>query len=49
MAGLKMACVPVRFDLSASEIRQRLKKGRGVKGMVLPEVEQIIHRSRSYR
>lgn len=49
MAGLRMACVPARFDLSASEIRQRLKQGRAVKGMVLSEVEPIIRRSRSYR
>lgn len=46
--GLRMLIVPFRFDLSASYIRQRLRKKQGIQGMVLPEVEKIIRQSRSY-
>ena len=49
VTGLRMACVPVRFDLSASEVRRRIQKGLTVKGMLLPEVETVIRRTRSYR
>jgi len=48
VAGLRMRCVPVRFDLSASEVRHRIQKGLSVKGMIFPEVERVIRRARSY-
>ena len=47
--GLRMKLVPLRLDLSASEIRFRIKEGLPVKGMLLPEVEKIISKKRSYR
>jgi nicotinic acid mononucleotide adenylyltransferase len=47
--GLRMRRVPLRIDLSASEIRLRLKTGQPIKGMVLPEVEKILKHSGSYR
>jgi nicotinic acid mononucleotide adenylyltransferase len=47
--GLRMKLVPLRLDLSASEIRSRIKEGLSVKGMVLPEVEKTICKTRSYR
>jgi len=49
ISGMKMACVPVRYDLSASEVRHRVRRGLTVKGMIFPEVERIIRRTRSYR
>lgn len=49
IAGLKMACVPVRYDLSASEVRHRIRRGMSIKGMVFPVVENIIRKTRSYR
>ena len=49
VSGLRMACVPVRFDLSASDVRKRIKKSLSVKGMILPEVEKVIRKTRSYR
>lgn len=47
--GLKMTPIPLRFDVSASQIRKRLHHGQTIKGMVLPEVEKILRRSRCYR
>ena len=49
VTGLRMAYVPARFDLSASEVRLRIQKGLTVKGMLLPEVERVIRQTRSYR
>lgn len=49
VAGLRMKPVSLRIDLSASDIRERIKKGLPVKGMVFPEVEKMIRHNRSYR
>jgi len=47
--GLRMKAISLRIDLSASEIRERLKRGLAIKGMVFSEVEKIIRKTRSYR
>jgi nicotinic acid mononucleotide adenylyltransferase len=49
VTGLRMKAISLRIDLSASEIRERLKRGLAIKGMVFPEVEKIIRKTRSYR
>lgn len=49
VSGLCMTPVPLRFDLSATEIRKRVKQGKSIRGMVLPPVEKLIRNSRSYR
>ena len=47
--GLRITPVPLRFDLSATEIRKRVKQRKSIRGMVLPSVEKLIQNSRSYR
>ncbi|NCY20708.1 nicotinate (nicotinamide) nucleotide adenylyltransferase [bacterium] len=49
VAGLRMKPVSLRIDLSASEIRERIKNGLPIKGMVFPEVEKMIKKNRIYR
>jgi len=44
-----MKPVSLRIDLSASEIRERIKNGLPIKGMVFPEVEKMIKKNRIYR
>lgn len=47
--GIRMSLLPVRFDLSSTEIRHRLKQGLSIRGMVLPQLEKVVQESRSYR
>lgn len=49
MRGFKMETVPMRLDLSASEIRKRLRSGASIKGMVLAPVERIVQQTGCYR
>jgi nicotinate-nucleotide adenylyltransferase len=48
-SGIRMSLLPVRFDLSSTQIRHRLKQGLSVRGMVLPQIEKLVQESRSYR
>jgi nicotinate-nucleotide adenylyltransferase len=48
-SGIRMSPLPVRFDLSSTQIRHRLKKGLSIRGMVLPQIERLVQESRSYR
>lgn len=41
--------IPVRIDISATDIRERLHKKQSIHGMVLPEVEKAIRQKRWYR
>ena len=47
--GIRMTILPVRFDLSSTEIRQRVLRGLSVRGLVLEDLEKCICESRSYR
>lgn len=47
--GLRMRIIPMRFDLSASDIRSRIRLGKPVRGMVLSPVERMIQITGSYR
>ncbi|MCX6935914.1 MAG: hypothetical protein NTZ01_06975 [Verrucomicrobia bacterium] len=47
--GMKMRAVPVRLDISATEIRSRLKQRLSVTGLVLPSIERQLARSRCFR
>ena len=47
--GFFMKEIPFRIDLSATEIRQRLRQGQAIRGMVLPAVELLIRRNGWYR
>lgn len=47
--GFRMSEIPMRFDISATEIRNRLRRGVSIEGLVLPAVEKSIRRSRLYR
>lgn len=47
--GFRMREIPVRFDISATEIRRRLQKKLPVTGMVLPAVETLLRRRGWYR
>ena len=49
MRGFTMETVPMRLDISASEIRKRLRLGTSIKGMVLAPVERIVRQTGSYR
>jgi nicotinic acid mononucleotide adenylyltransferase len=44
-----MTILPVRFDLSSTEIRQRVTRGLSIRGMVLENLEKCICESPSYR
>ncbi len=46
---MKMKSIPLRLDISATDIRGRLQRGLSVKGLVLPSVEKCLRRSRVYR
>jgi len=48
-SGIRMSPLPVRFDLSSTQIRHRLKQGFSIRGMVLPQIERLVRESRSYR
>jgi nicotinate-nucleotide adenylyltransferase len=46
--GIRMSLLPVRFDISSTKIRQRLREGLSIRGMVLPQIEKIVQESRFY-
>lgn len=48
-AGFRMSEIPLRLDISATDIRQRLQKNLPVTGMVLPAVEKLLLRKGWYR
>jgi len=47
--GFRMQAIPRRLDISATELRQRLRKRLPVTGLVLPAVETLIRKGRWYR
>ncbi len=47
--GFWMREIPLRLDVSATDIRMRLRKKLPIQGLVLPGVEQMILRKRWYR
>ena len=47
--GIHMTILPVRFDVSSTEIRQRVMRGLSIRGLVLEGLEKSISESRSYR
>jgi len=47
--GIRMTILPVRFDLSSTEIRQRVLRGLSIRGLVLEDLEKCICESGSYR
>jgi nicotinate-nucleotide adenylyltransferase len=47
--GFWMREIPVRIDISATDIRERLRKKQSIHGMVLPEVEKALRQKRWYR
>lgn len=47
--GFRMKTIPMRLDLSATEIRGRIKKRLSIEGMVLPAVQAMIQKHRWYR
>jgi nicotinate-nucleotide adenylyltransferase len=49
LARMKMKSIPLRLDISATDIRGRLQRGLSVRGLVLPSVEQSLRRSGVYR
>ena len=49
LARMKMKSIPLRLDISATDIRGRLQRGLSVRGLVLPSVEKSLRRSRVYR
>jgi len=44
-----MTILPVRFDISSTEIRQRILRGLSIRGLVLEDLEKCMRESRSYR
>jgi nicotinate-nucleotide adenylyltransferase len=49
LARMKMQSIPLRLDISATDIRGRLQRGLLVRGLLLPSVEKSLRRSRVYR
>jgi nicotinate-nucleotide adenylyltransferase len=49
LTRMKMKSIPLRLDISATDIRGRLKRGLSVRGLVLPSVEKSLRRSGVYR
>ncbi len=49
LARMKMQSIPLRLDISATEIRKRLHGRLSIRGLVLPAVEKSLRRSRVYR
>ena len=47
--GFWMREIPVRIDISATEVRTRLLQKLSIQGLVLPAVEQSIRHQRWYR
>jgi len=44
-----MKQIPLRFDVSATEVRRRIQKQLSITGLVPPAVETLIHKHRWYR
>jgi len=49
IACMKMKSIPLRLDISATDIRGRLHRGLSVRGLVLPSVEKSLRRIGVYR
>jgi nicotinate-nucleotide adenylyltransferase len=49
LARMKMQSIPLRLDISATEIRKRVHRRLSIRGLVLPGVEKSLRRSRVYR
>ena len=47
--GFRMREIPMRLDISATEVRRRIRENRPITGMVLPTVETLIRNHRWYR
>lgn len=47
--GFTMSEIPLRIDLSATEIRQRIRKRLPLAGLLLPAVESLVRNNRWYR
>jgi len=47
--GFRMREIPLRLDISATEVRRRLAKKLPITGLVLPPVEALIRKHRWYR
>ena len=47
--GFRMWEIPLRLDLSATDVRQRICKHLPITGVVLPIVETLIRKKRWYR
>ena len=46
--GFRMQEIPLRLDISATEVRQRIQKKLPISGLVLPTVEALIRKQRWY-
>jgi nicotinate-nucleotide adenylyltransferase len=46
--GIQMSLLPLRFDISSTVIRQRLKQGLPIRGMLPKQIERLVQESRSY-
>jgi nicotinic acid mononucleotide adenylyltransferase len=44
-----MSVLPCRFDVSSTEIRQRVQRRLSIRGLVLADSEDSIQRSRYYQ
>jgi len=47
--GFRMKQIPLRFDVSATEVRRRIQKRLPITGLVPLAVETFIHKHRLYR
>lgn len=47
--GFRMSEIPLRIDISATEVRNRIQRGLSVEGLMLPCVERLIRRNGWYR
>jgi len=47
--GFQMREIPLRLDISATEIRHRIQRKLPLAGLVLPSVERLIQNNRWYR
>jgi len=47
--GFRMKQIPLRFDVSATEVRRRIQKRLPITGLVPLAVETLVHKQRWYR
>ena len=47
--GFRMQEIPLRLDISATEIRKRTLRKLSITGLVLPVVERLMQKNRWYR